>query len=61
MAKMGRPTDAPKTHRVDVRLSEEDKKMLDYCIARTGMSAPEVARKGINNLYRQLKKNEDSS
>ena len=47
----GRPaTDNPKTMRVDVRLTEEELKMLDRYCQRAGVSRPQGLRDGIKAL-----------
>lgn len=58
MKKMGRPTDDPKTMRLNIWISENDKAKLDYCKEKTGKTAPEIAREGIDSIYRSLKKKE---
>ena len=58
MKKMGRPTDDPKTMRLNIWISEKDREKLDYCQERTGETAPAIARKGIDLIYRSLKENE---
>ena len=48
--KMGRPTDEPRPIRLDIRISENDAKILeDYC-KRTGKKRPEAIRDGIKSL-----------
>ena len=47
----GRPTtDNPKAMRVDVRLTEEELKMLDKYCQRAGVSRPQGLRDGIRAL-----------
>lgn len=47
----GRPTtDNPKAMRVDVRLTEEELKMLDQYCQRAGVSRPQGLRDGIKAL-----------
>ena len=47
----GRPTtDNPKTMRVDVRLTEEEQKMLDQYCQQAGVSRPQGLRDGIKAL-----------
>lgn len=47
----GRPmADNPKTMRVDVRLTEEELKMLDHYCQQTGVSRPQGLRDGIKAL-----------
>ena len=60
MKKMGRPTDDPKTDRIDTRLSPSDREKLNYCTIKTGKTAPEIVRMGIDSIYRQLKNEEDN-
>ena len=31
MAKMGRPTDSPKTERIEIRITKTDKEKIDFC------------------------------
>ena len=54
--KMGRPTDAPKSHRESFRLSEEDMQKIYFCMEKTGMSKTDVIRSGIDKFYKELKK-----
>lgn len=58
MKKMGRPTDDPKTMRLNIWISENDRSKLDYCVKKTGKTAPEIARNGIDLIYRSLKNKE---
>ena len=47
----GRPaTDNPKSMRVDVRLTEEELKLLDEYCQKAGVSRPQGLRDGINAL-----------
>jgi len=48
--KLGRPTDDPKTIRLDIRISEKDAKILDDYCKRTGKRRPEAIRDGIRLL-----------
>lgn len=57
MAKMGRPTDNPKTHDTRIRMSDVDIQMLEYCAKKTGLSKAEIIRKGIKTVYESLKNN----
>lgn len=58
MAKMGRPTDNPKTHDTRIRMSDVDIQMLEYCTEKTGLSKAEIIRKGIKTVYESLKNDE---
>lgn len=55
-AKMGRPTDDPKTHQTRIRMSDEDIKILQYCCEKTGKSKAEIIRLGIRRVYEEIKK-----
>lgn len=55
-AKMGRPTDDPKTHETRIRMSDEDVHMLEYCAQVTGRSKADIIREGIRVVYKRLKK-----
>lgn len=58
MARTGRPkTDNPRTKQA-LRLSEEEKKMLEECASKTGMTKTEVIVKGIQLVYQlEVKEN----
>lgn len=52
--KMGRPTDAPKTHETRIRMSDEDVKILKICCEKTGMTQADVIRAGIRAIYESI-------
>lgn len=52
----GRPTDNPKTHETRIRMSDDDVAKLKYCCDATGMTKADVIRKGIDEVFKQLKK-----
>lgn len=52
----GRPTDNPRIHNTRIRMSDEELDMLDYCVKQTGLSKADIIRKGIKEIYEQLKK-----
>jgi len=52
----GRPTEAPKTGRIELRLSDQDREMLEFCCEATGKTKAEVIREGIQKVYEGLKK-----
>lgn len=54
--KMGRPTDAPKTNSMMVRLSNEEVHLLETCCQHTGLSKADVIRLGIREIYSKLNK-----
>lgn len=47
---MGRPTNDPKPYRLDVRVSEEDMKILDEYCKRKDVKRPQGIRDGIKSL-----------
>ncbi len=50
----GRPVaENPKNKRVDVRLTEEELKILDDYCQRTGVSRPQGLRDGIKALHKK--------
>lgn len=53
--KTGRPTDNPKSNRVEARLSDEELKKLNICCEKTGLSKSEVIIRGIQTVYEELK------
>lgn len=53
--KMGRPTEAPKSHRESFRLSDEDMKKIKVCMDKTGMSKTDIIRAGIEAVYQKVR------
>nr|DAX02360.1 MAG TPA: hypothetical protein [Bacteriophage sp.] len=49
----GRPTDDPKTKRMEIRISLLDSIKLEYCCQTLNLSKSEVIREGINNVYQK--------
>lgn len=50
--RMGRPpSDDPKTLNTRIRMSEEQIKMLEYCVNVLGVTKAEVIRRGIEEMY----------
>lgn len=54
--KMGRPTTNPRINRLELRMSDEDMNKLEFCSGATGLSKSDVIRKGIEKVYKELKK-----
>ena len=54
----GRPTADPKMNKTQVRLSDADKKKLDYCCAVLELTKAEVIRQGIETMYQKALKKE---
>lgn len=55
-SRTGRPTDDPKDSVFQIRISADDRKKLEYCVEKTGLSKAEIIRKGIREVYDGLKK-----
>ncbi len=53
---MGRPTNNPKNEELKVRISQSDKKKLEYCIKNGNKNKSEIVREGIDKVYNELKK-----
>ncbi|NLM16160.1 MAG: hypothetical protein GX221_00375 [Candidatus Riflebacteria bacterium] len=53
-AKMGRPTDNPKTEQYRLRMSDEDAFMLNFCAEKTGKTKSDILREGIKIIYNRL-------
>lgn len=52
MAGNGRPpVKNPKNVEVKIRISDEENRMLEYCMKETGMNRSEVMRKGLKKVY----------
>ena len=56
MSPKGRPTSDPKNLSTRIRLSEDDVQKLNFCAQKTGLTKAEIIRKGISEVYNQLKK-----
>lgn len=53
--KMGRPTNNPKTSRLDIRLDEECIEILEKYSVQENISKTETARRGIKKLKEDIK------
>lgn len=56
MSPKGRPTNNPKTGRFEIRTSEKEEEMLEYCCKMTGKKRTDIIRMGIKKVYEDLKK-----
>jgi predicted DNA-binding protein len=55
----GRPPNKnPKQERTEIRLTKEDKDILEHCCKVTGRSKSDVVREGIYEVYAKLDKSE---
>lgn len=50
------PSKDPKVHETRIRMSDKDIFKLEYCCEKTGLTRADVIRKGIDEVYKQLKK-----
>ncbi len=53
MAKMGRPTEGPKTSGYRLRMTETEMKRLEECCTLLGMTKAEIIRLGIEKVYNE--------
>lgn len=53
--KMGRPTDAPKTHQIMVRLDNETEKIVDRYCQQEKVTKAEAMRRGARKLKGDIK------
>ena len=51
--KMGRPTDNPRPHRLTIRISDADKRILEVYCAKTGVNRTEAISRGIGKLIEE--------
>lgn len=52
--KMGRPTQSPKIHETRIRMSDEDIRMLNVCVYKTGKTKSDIIRDGIREVYNKI-------
>ncbi len=50
------PSKDPKIHETRIRMSDNDLLKLEYCCKHTGLTKTDVIRKGIDEVYKQLKR-----
>lgn len=55
-AKLGRPTDSPKTQSVHVRFDEESATILEAYCRQEGVTKAEAIRRGVKKLESEIKK-----
>lgn len=56
MSLKGRPTNNPKKGRFEIRTSEVEEQMLEYCCKVTGKKRTDIVRMGIKKVYEELEK-----
>lgn len=55
-AKMGRPTNNPRNKRLEIRLNAEEEEKLKECCDKLSLTKTNVLMKGLDEVYKQLKK-----
>lgn len=55
MAKMGRPTDNPRTHQFRIMLNDSENEFLDKCSEALGISKADVMRMGLKKVENEMK------
>lgn len=55
-AKMGRPTENPKTEIIKIRATKEDRERLLFCCKERGVTQYDIVMEGINKVYEEIKK-----
>lgn len=53
--KLGRPTEAPRVLRLEIRLSETDDALLNECVTLTGMTKTDILMKGLRIVLNEAK------
>lgn len=56
MAKMGRPTNNPRTHQFRIMLNDKENSSLEFCSEVLGISKADVMRMGLKKVEQNLKK-----
>ena len=54
MPRTGRPTNDPKNVRLEIQLTLERQKKLDYCSKVLGLPKAEIIRQGIDRMYEDV-------
>lgn len=54
--RMGRPTENPKTEKIAIRATKDDREKLLFCCEKTGKTQYEVVMEGIEKVYQSIKK-----
>ena len=52
----GRPTENPKNIRIGVRLTQDEKEMLDECEKKLNLTKTEIISLGIQKVFESIKK-----
>lgn len=53
--KMGRPTEKPKKNVFQIRITDEEEKLLKKCSEILGMTKRDVLIKGLEKVYEEIK------
>mgnify|MGYP001785484717 CR=1 FL=1 len=52
----GRPTENPKNIRIGIRLTQDEKEMLDECEKKLNLTKTQIISLGIQKVYESIKK-----
>lgn len=55
-AKMGRPTDNPRINKISIRISDDDKEILESYCQQENVNKTEAISRGIKRLKDDIKK-----
>lgn len=59
MARTDPRVDDPRDNQYRIRLSDAELSMLEYCVDHTGKTKAEIIRAGIEQIYHELRGNEE--
>lgn len=54
-AKMGRPTTNPRKIRLEIRLNEDENKILKECTEKLNLTKTDVLIEGLKEVYKKIK------
>lgn len=52
--RMGRPTEEPKRHRLEIRLTEKQKEEIEYCCKKLQMNRTELIMLGLQKIRGEI-------
>ncbi|MDU1316098.1 hypothetical protein [Anaerococcus hydrogenalis] len=55
--KMGRPTDNPKKYQTRIRMTEEEKQILEFCADKSNKTKTDIINMGVKKVFEEIKKN----
>lgn len=54
-AKIGRPTNNPRNLRLEIRLNEDENKILKECTEKLNLTKTDVLIEGLKEVYKKIK------